>query len=547
MVLYRKYRPQSFKELVGQNHIKVPLLASLKSGKISHSYLFSGPRGSGKTSTARIFAKAINCQQIKNLPLLTGRQNPKPNIQFGEPCNKCDSCLAITQGQHLDLVEIDAASNRGIDEIRELREKIKLSPSAGRFKVYIIDEAHMLTRDAFNALLKTLEEPPSHAVFILATTEPQKIPPTVLSRTTHFQFKMPSAREIKEKLLSITRAENWSLESGALEEIAKAASGAFRDAEVLLEKIALVNQKASRETVQDILGKVALAESVKLLTLLENGKGREALIWLSDYLNSGGDVRVICESILETLRKILLFKAGAQQVLEPFSEEEKQTLDYLSKIMSRDRLVQLVGLFNKAIQDLKESTIPQLPLEMAIVEASLDNMGEIERPFRAREEESGRVAAAPSLKEDEWQLGGEGLREKLGEKDNKSAVNDDDKSGKSDTKILKKIESSWDKVLKNVKVANSSLVHFLKGAKPLDFDNGLLTLEFILPFYKQKAEERKYREAIEESLEKIAGVPVRFKGVVSKTRKQFTRETRKQPHPPVNEEVDPVEVFGKLE
>src|SRR3972149_6703664 len=539
MVLYRKYRPQSFSDLIGQSHIKEALLSSLKNGKISHAYLFSGPKGTGKTSTARIFAKAVNCRAASN----KGSDISK----FGEPCNKCDSCLAITNGSHLDLIEIDAASNRGIDEIRELREKIKLSPSAGRFKVYIIDEAHMLTHDAFNALLKTLEEPPSHAIFILATTDPQRIPATVASRTTHFQFKVPSTGEIKEKLASIVKAENWQMASEALDEIAKSASGAFRDAEVLLENIASIDQKATREKAQDILGKSNIGDSSGLLLLLESGKGREAIVKLNEYLGKGGNVRAICESILETLRKILLFKAGAEQVLEPISEQERQALEDLSAKISKERLMKLTNLFNRAIDDLRETTIPQLPLEMAIIEATLDNSQDVaESPSPSPKVEEVKNEAEAKEKEPEEPKAQSAVKEPLEngrEKEEKSLEGNDKKIKQSDEKILKKIENNWGLVLKNAKSANSPLVPFLKEAKPIDLEDGLLTIEFAFPFHRQKAEDRKYRETIEEALEKITSLPLRFKGIISKTPREIKRVEPKEQR----EEVDPVEVFGKLE
>ena len=539
MVLYRKYRPQSFSDLIGQSHIKEALLSSLKNGKISHAYLFSGPRGTGKTSTARIFAKAVNCEKkVKTIGSV---------VSFDEPCNNCNSCLAITEGRHLDLIEIDAASNRGIDEIRELREKIKLSPSTGRFKVYIIDEAHMLTHDAFNALLKTLEEPPSHAIFILATTDPQKIPATVASRTTHFQFKVPSTGEIKEKLASIAKAENWQIAADALEEIAKAAAGAFRDAEVLLENIASIDQKATREKAKDILGKGNIGDSPGLLILLESGKGREAIVKLNDYLGKGGNVRVICESTLETLRKILLFKAGAQQVLEPIAEQERQTLEELSEKISKDRLMKLTNLFNRAIDDLRETTIPQLPLEMARIEATLDNSRDVEEsPSPLPEVEEVKNEAEVKEKETEETKVRSAAKEPLEngrEKEENSPEDSDKKIKQSDEKILKKIENNWDLVLKNARSANSPLVPFLKEARPIDLEDGLLTIEFAFPFHKQKAEERKYRETVESALEKITSLPLRFKGIITKTPKEIKRVEPKEQR----EEVDPVEVFGKLD
>ena len=208
MSLYRKYRPQSFSEIVDQEHIVRPLLSQLESGKITHAYLFSGPRGTGKTSTARIFAKAVNCEQYREpqtgnrKPAEKNKQLPAPSSQltvFGEPCNKCNTCVSITDGRNFDVLELDAASNRGIDEIRDLREKINLAPGSSRYKVYIIDEAHQLTNEAFNALLKTLEEPPAHAIFILATTEAHKIPATIASRVQKYEFHLSEKTHEKFK------------------------------------------------------------------------------------------------------------------------------------------------------------------------------------------------------------------------------------------------------------------------------------------------------------------------------------------------------------
>src|SRR3990170_6917097 len=229
-VFYRKYRPQSFSKIIGQKHIVETLLSQLKSGKIGHGYLFAGPRGTGKTSCARIFAKAVNCQKSD----IRGRKSDKSEIRNGEPCNKCDSCLAITGGFHLDLIEIDAASNRGIEEIRDLREKIKLAPVAGKYKVYIIDEAHMLTPEAFNALLKTLEEPPKHVIFVLATTEPHKLPGTIVSRCQRFDFRRITPAATMERLAQICATEGIEAEAAALHALARNAAGSLRDAENLL-------------------------------------------------------------------------------------------------------------------------------------------------------------------------------------------------------------------------------------------------------------------------------------------------------------------------
>src|SRR3990172_10193106 len=237
-VFYLKYRPQKFSDIVGQEHTVKTLLSQLEAGKIGHGYLFAGPRGTGKTSTARIFAKAVNCQKYT-----------KP--KFGEPCNKCKSCMAVFTGSHLDLIEIDAASNRLIEDVRDLREKIKLSPVSSRFKVYIIDEAHMLTREAFNALLKTLEEPPKHAIFILATTEPSKLPSTIISRVQRFNFQRAKDEELAMALRKIIKEEGIKIDDEAIFAIAKAADGSFRDAVSFLDQLSASSQKVNKVEIKN--------------------------------------------------------------------------------------------------------------------------------------------------------------------------------------------------------------------------------------------------------------------------------------------------------
>lgn len=518
MVLYRKYRPKKFQDIVGQEQIKETLLGSLSNGKLSHAYLFSGPRGTGKTSTARILAKSVNCLKAKN--------------KFGEPCDECDSCLAVTDGRHLDLIEIDAASNRGIDEIRELREKIKLAPSSGKFKVYIIDEAHMLTHDAFNALLKTLEEPPLHAIFILATTEPQKIPATIISRTNRFDFRMPTVPQIVEKLKYIKIEEGLGIGEEALNEIAKAATGAYRDGEVLLEKVSSTDPKAGLEKTKQILGKIESVSIINLISLLEEGQAKQALNWLNNYIDKGGSVRVLAEGLLDAMRKILLIKAGAENILE-ITAEELESLREVSDRLSKEKSLQFINLFSKAIDDFRESTIPQLPLELAIIEASLDKDSS-QKPTVSEEsplKAESVVEPKKEIKKPQEELEGNGRE------------SENPKTSKEENKILEKVEKNWPKIVNQAKVSNSSLAYFLKDAKPIKMNDDLLTVEFGFPFHKQKAEERKYREIIEAALEKIVGIHLRFKGKVN----EKTRPEKKEPPKQKKEEVDPMEVFGKLE
>ena len=518
MVLYRKYRPQTFNDIVGQEQIKETLLGSLTSGKISHAYLFSGPRGTGKTSMARILAKSVNCLRSKN--------------KFGDPCNNCDSCLAITNGRHLDLIEIDAASNRGIDEIRELREKIKLAPSSGKFKVYIIDEAHMLTHDAFNALLKTLEEPPPHAIFILATTEPQKLPATIISRTSRFDFRMPSVPDILEKLKIITKAEGWKIGDEALNEIAKAATGAYRDGEVLLEKVSSTDTKANLEKTRQILGKTDSGSIINLISLIDEGQTKHALSWLNNYTDNGGSVRVLAEGVLDTLRKILLVKAEAENILN-ITVEELGSIKEISDRLSKERSLQLINLFNSAIEDLRESTIPQLPLELAIIEASLDK----------DDSQKTQIKEERHLKEERVVDPKKETKDNIEKLDDNGKENENPITSKEEQKLFAKVVKNWPKIVKEAKVSNNSLAYFLKDARPSHLDEDLLTIEFGFPFHKQKSEEIKYREIIEAALEKIVGMHLRFKGVVN----EKARPVKKEEPKPQKKEVDPMEVFGKLE
>ena len=293
IVFARKYRPQAFDEVIGQSHITTTLANAIAQNRVAHAYIFAGPRGVGKTTTARIFAKALNCEK-----------GPTAN-----PCNKCPSCLEITQGSSLDILEIDGASNRGIDEIRNLRENVKFAPSKGHFKVYIIDEVHMLTIDAFNALLKTLEEPPAHVKFIFATTQAHKVPPTILSRCQRFDFRRISIKDIVESLKAIAKKEGLKVPDDVLILMAKHSDGSMRDAQVVLDQISsFAEGKISLEDASKILGAVSddilfsLAESIKSKAALK------ALKIIDDLVNEGKDVAQIVLYFIEHFRDLLVAK-----------------------------------------------------------------------------------------------------------------------------------------------------------------------------------------------------------------------------------------------
>ncbi len=351
--LYRKWRSQTFSDLVGQKEIVVTLRNALDSGKINHAYLFTGPRGTGKTSMARLLAKTLNC---------TNRQN-------GEPCNVCEQCVEITAGNSFNVIEIDAASNRGIDSIRELREKVMVRPEEGKYKIYILDEAHMLTTEAFNALLKTLEEPPEHAIFVMATTDVHKMLPTVLSRCQRFDFKRITTRQIVEHLNFVAGEEQVKLERGAAELIARAAAGGMRDALSLLDQaIAYSGNEISLPKVQTMLGVAdprAIQKFVTHIALLESAAG---LHLIHELAEAGADLRQINTQVAEYLRAMMLHKAGANiaDILDS-TEDEIREITQTAQLFTLEELTTCARIFAQNELMQKNQGTPQLGLELALL------------------------------------------------------------------------------------------------------------------------------------------------------------------------------------
>ena len=352
IALYRKWRPGTFGDLVGQEHISKTLSNAITTGRIGHAYLFSGPRGTGKTSTAKILAKALNCEH-----------GPTP-----EPCGKCPQCQKINDGSSMDVFEIDAASNRGIDEIRDLRETVKFAPVDGRYKVYIIDEVHMLTTEAFNALLKTLEEPPAHVVFILATTEAHKVPPTIQSRCQRYDFKRITVEEIRGRLEKIAQEMSLPIEAEALNMIAIQADGGLRDALSLLDQCSAVAEgEITADRVRQILGLIGHDWIYRMTEAIAARKSQTVLTILAELLRDGKDLKQVLSELSLHLRSLMIYQAtGSLEQMDLYAENDK-VLQEQKTFFDAGQLMAMLKKLHEALAEIKWSPQPRITVEMALL------------------------------------------------------------------------------------------------------------------------------------------------------------------------------------
>jgi DNA polymerase-3 subunit gamma/tau len=525
-VFYRKWRPQTLSEVVGQQPVTQTLRHAVESEKIAHAYLFCGPRGTGKTSTARILAKAVNC----------------PSQAGGEPCNACDMCRSITEGRALDVVEIDAASNRGIDEIRSLRERVNYAPSLARYKVYIIDEVHMLTEAACNALLKTLEEPPPHIIFVLATTEAHKVIATIISRCQRFNFHRLRQTEIIDKLKLICKKEGIQIELSALELVARAATGSLRDAENILQQmIAYYGNQIKLDQIQAELG-ISRDSRVRQLAQCVVTRDVTAGLRIINNLNSDGvDLRQFNMGLVEYLRGLLLAKSRCEEVLD-ITTEDLAEMGSLVTNATLDYLLRAVKSFSGI--DFRSDNYSALSLELALLSCALSPVTTQEQPVATESSRlpkpcaAGRseVAAATEINEPPEKIehpAALSSSEVPGEVPGALDLGgvETDAPSKEIPQGIDYLRGRWREFIKSLRGEGSSgnLDAFLRSAcDPLALEDDTLVLGFYYSFHKEKIEDAKYRHLVERKLQEVFGRPYKIRCTLVDSKREISSQTRTQ-------------------
>jgi DNA polymerase-3 subunit gamma/tau len=490
--LYRRWRPQRWENVIGQDHIIQTLRNAVAADRVAHAYLFAGPRGTGKTTTARLLAKAVNCLE----PDLANR-----------PCDACENCLAVNQGRFLDMIEIDAASNTSVDDVRDLRDKINFSPNVGRFKVYIIDEVHMLSPAAFNALLKTLEEPPAHAIFILATTEVHKIPATVLSRCQRHEFRRIPHMEIVEHLQRMSAGEGLEVEDAALQLIARQATGSLRDAISLLDQLASANEQVSLERARQVLGTVTSQAVVDLVDYLIHKDTAAGLELIHRTLDSGSDPRQFARQIVDYLRSLLLSKLGNANQVDATAEIRERMAKHAQAIET-SHLLNMIRAFNQAGNEMRSGWQPALPLEMAFVEVMEQSAGSGEEERKLPDAKPTRPTRRAVVKIPMEESPPTGVPEIETTVESRS-VNPVDQESRE---TYEKIQQSWDPaIIKQVDGINKETAGLLRSTKLLGMRRGVLIIGFYGQILKQKMEAGNHLEITEKILTEFIGrtVPVR--------------------------------------
>lgn len=504
--LYRDYRPQSFAEVLGQNHVKITLQNEISSDRPASAYLFCGPRAIGKTTLARILAKAVNCE----------KRQPGEY----EPCNSCPSCKSITTGKNLEVVEIDAASNTGVDNVREnIIAFSRLAPTSAKFKVFIIDEVHMLSISAFNALLKIIEEPPSYVIFILCTTEIQKVPNTVISRCERYDFKRISVKEIVKKLAYIANHEKVTVETEVLEAVARRSGGHLRDAESLLGQIfSLGDKQVTREQAELVIPHYNSNEAISLLDYLSRKDAAKAVALVNNLIDNGVNVRIFTGEIVSLLRQIMLDKLNpelADNLGLDLGESLEKRLLQVTDNLSWEQILVFTRRFLEVANDNKSPLIPQLPLELAI----------------------GELCFSPAASISSADFNSPKSYPKILKKEKSSSPLEEPGATLKKTIInlsVEEIMAKWPEFLVKIKKYNHSLSFVLQNAKPREIEDGRLTLIFKYKFHQDRINDLSIKSIVENTLSEVFGSVLTIGSVIDENLEIKREESLVEPVPPVN-------------
>ncbi|MFA5248655.1 MAG: DNA polymerase III subunit gamma/tau [Patescibacteria group bacterium] len=500
VTLYRKYRPQKFGEAVGQNHIKLTLQHEISAGKVSHAYLFCGPRAVGKTTFARLLAKAVNCQTRKE-----GEH---------EPCDKCSSCEEIVATRSLDIIEIDAASNTGVDNVREnIIASARLAPSKEKFKVFIIDEVHMLSISAFNALLKILEEPPARIIFILCTTETHKVPATIISRCERFDFKRIGTEDLVKKLSHIVHSEGIKVGKNILESIARQSEGHMRDAESLLGQIVAISGKEITDAEADlVIPRSDIGEIISLLELLFKKDASSAISLINKLLDDGVDLEKFAEDFIELCRKVLISKinpALGEKLGLDIGESFEIKLNEVKKDLAQEDLVRFLEKFIIARREMKNSFILQLPLEMAVAELCFSTPTSVTAPASS-------IPPRPTITPVR-QFSSPIVEEKTGDAP-LAVIEEPISTPIANVSIdLETIVKKWSEVLAKIKKYNHSLSFVLRVCKPRTASSGKVCLAFKYKLHKDRIDEGKMREIVMNVFKEVYGAPLVLETIIDES------------------------------
>ena len=487
---YRKWRPQRWDEVLGQAHVTDTLQNALVSNRVGHAYLFAGPRGIGKTTIARLLAKAVNCQA---------------DDVAARPCDECDYCKAVNENRFLDLIEIDAASNNGVDDVRDLREKINFSPSQGQFKIYIIDEVHMLSTPAFNALLKTLEEPPPHAIFILATTETHKIPATVLSRCQRHEFRRVSVESIVKQLNIIAEGENINADADAMQLIARQSNGGMRDAISLLDQLSSTTEKITLELAQTVLGTATNETVIELIDAIRDNAPGVGLQAIHRALDAGSDPRQLARQIVEYLRALMLFQMGNDDQIDA-TQDIKTRMDSHAKNFSAAAVLKMMRAFNSAAVDQRGGWQPSLGLELALADILEINEPApvVQQPAKPKKKS---VVQAEVKQTQVPEPAPAKKTESSPEKTSEAVL---------DPKIsTQKIVDAWKDIRARVKQSDRNLEALLNSCKSLEVKGDTLILGMASEVLAEKIEKAESVEVAQKAVNDELGVLLKIKCVVT--------------------------------